>query len=335
MRKTISLYTEGDYTFPMSGSFVPSITAYLHDDGQARPAILIIPGGGYRLVSPNEGQMIALRFFEEGYQAFVLTYSTNFMNAAPLLKLPLKDASRAMRCIRKNAGEFHVIPNRIAACGFSAGAHLAGSLAVHYDDVSLQTEPDADISCRPDAVVLNYPVITSGEKAHRDSFTALFGSEPTQEQLDWASLEKNVTPQTSPAFLWQTFTDETVPVENSMLFTRACREQGVPCELHLYMDGPHGMGLANADWAANNVGENAVYTMEQMWQSVKAAYAANPEAVPPFMAAAAQAESVEGFAECWNKAIAGFRGGAQPTPDACAAQWPCLAAAWLEKIWKR
>lgn len=332
-RKKIYLWDREEYQYPCAGEFLPNITAYLHEEEKARPVMLVVPGGGYAMVSPTEGEIVAKVFFEAGYQAFVLTYTTNMFQVAPLEKLPLRDISRAVRYIRKYADELRVQSDRIACCGFSAGAHLTGSLAVHYQDSILAEEPMAEISNRPDAVLLCYPVITSGEKAHRGSFDLLLGNEPEEEKLAWASLERHVTADTPPAFLWQTLTDELVPVENSILYTQACHKAGVPCELHLFMEGAHGMSLANEDWASGNFGEDSLYTMEQQWQTMKALYARNPEAIPEVFAVAAQTESLAGFAAEWSKATEAFRQQPQKQKaDASIAQWPTLALTWLEKM---
>lgn len=334
MTKTIYLWRKEEYQYPCAGEFLPNITAYLHDDGEIRPAILVVPGGGYAMVSPTEGEIVAKKFFEEGYQAFVLTYTTNMFQIAPLERQPLKDISRAVRHIRGNAGELRVQGDRIACCGFSAGAHLVGSLAVHDQDPALKEEPCQEISNRPDAVLLCYPVITSGEKAHRDSFGLLFGEGASEEQLAWASLEKHVTKDTPPAFLWQTFTDELVPVENSILYAQACRKAGIPCELHLFMEGGHGMSLADQDWAENKIGEGGLYTMMQQWQTMKTLYGQNPAAIPEIFAPAAKAEHLTDFVTAWTEAAAAYSHEGERHADKSAAQWPALAFAWLEKIWE-
>lgn len=333
MKKTIYLYEKEEYHYPCVGEFLPNITAYLHDDGELCPAMLVVPGGGYVMVSPTEGEIVAKKFFEEGYQAFVLTYTTNTFQIMPLEKQPLKDISRAVRHIRCNAEELRVHSDRIACCGFSAGGHLVGSLAVHYRDFALAEETCMDISNRPDAVLLCYPVITSGEKAHRESFELLFGKDASEEQLAWASLEKHVTAETPPAFLWQTLTDELVPVENSILYIKACREAGVPCELHLFMEGCHGMSLADEDWAKNNTGEGSLYTMQQQWQTMKTLYGKNPAAIPEIFTAAAKAEKLTDFVAAWSEAAAAYQQQKEQHADKSVMQWMKLALAWLGKIW--
>lgn len=335
MARTFYLWKKEEYQYPCAGEFLPNITAYLHEDEKIRPAVLVVPGGGYAMVSPTEGEIVAKRFFEEGYQAFVLTYTTNMFQIAPLGKQPLKDISRAVRYIRSHAEELDVQDNRIACCGFSAGAHLVGSLAVHYQDPELKEESCQEISNRPDAVLLCYPVITSGEKAHRESFEALLGKEAEEDKLAWASLEKHVTADTPPAFLWHTLTDELVPVENSIFYIQACREAGVPCELHLFMEGKHGMSLANEDWAENNIGEDSIYTMMQQWQTIKTLYTQNPAMLPETFATAAKAENLVDFVAEWSKAIAEYQQQEEQHADASIMKWVTLALAWLEKVWER
>ncbi len=331
-RQMIPLWTYAEYHYPYTGTFLPNIEAYLHEDGKTRPAMLVVPGGGYACVSATEGEIVAKRFYDAGYQAFVLTYTTNVLQLEPLLKQPLRDISRAVRCIHAHAEEWKTAYGQVVCCGFSAGAHLVGSLAVHYTDPVLAEEPHPELSNRPDAVLLCYPVITSGEKAHRGSFELLLGKDAAEEQRTWASLENHVTPETPPVFLWQTLTDEAVPVDNSILFAKACRKAGVPCELHLFMEGAHGMSLANDDWASGNFGDDSIYTMCQQWQTLKTLYAEEPARVPEIFASAAQAETLRDFSDAWWKAMKGLWPKTEHHADASASQWPVLALAWLDKI---
>lgn len=330
--KTINLWEHEEYEFPCAGNFVPNITAYLHTDDQAHPAMLVVPGGGYAMVSPTEGEIVAKKFYHAGYQAFVLTYTTNMFRLKALEKQPLKDVSRAVCHIRKHADELRIKDGLVVCCGFSAGAHVVGSLAVHYHDEDLKHAPYGQISNRPDAILLCYPVITTGAKAHRDSFELLLGPDPSEEQLTWASLEKQVTPDTPPAFLWQTLTDELVPVDNSILYAKACRENSVPCELHLFMSGAHGMSLADEDWASNNLGENSLYTMMQQWQTMKSMYEQDPAVLPDIFAASARAETLPEFVAEWSEATAAYQQQTQQQADTSISQWPALAIAWLNKI---
>ncbi len=332
MREAIYLWEKGEYSYPFAGEFRPNIRAYLHEDGADRPAMLVVPGGGYAIVSPTEGEIVAKRFYEAGYQAFVLTYTTNMFRNAPVRSQALEDISRAVCCIRSHAQEWHVVSDKIACCGFSAGGHLVASLAVHHQEQKAKTGPYAGISNRPDAVVLCYPVITSGEKAHRDSFHLLLGEDAGEEELAWASLEDHVTADTPPTFLWHTITDDLVPVENSIYFAQACRLAAVPCELHLFMEGPHGMSLATPQWAEGDFGADSIYTMEQQWRTLQVFAGQQPESIPEEFKIAAKAESLPEFAAAWNKAVGEDEVQNGRKADASAAQWPALALAWLERI---
>ena len=261
-----------EYNYPMAFGFVPNITAYLHEDEEVRPCIIVVPGGGYCVVSPSEGEIVAKKFYEMGYQTFVLTYTTNLLMAVPLMDQPMKDLSRAIRVVRSNAEKYRINPDKVAVCGFSAGAHLCGSVCVHFEDIKDESEAYQKFSNRPDAAILSYPVITSGEFAHQGSFRALLGQDIYEKsesgQLDYMSLEKHVTPDTSPCFLWQTVDDETVPVENSELFAKACKKQNVPFAHHVFSKGKHGSSLADETWAACQFGEP--YTMAQTFGIIEA-----------------------------------------------------------------
>ena len=131
----INIWEESEYRYSAAFGFQPNLRTYLHEDADVKPCVLVIPGGGYRMVVPSEGEIIAKCFNDKGYQAFVGTYTTNFLGLEPLKLQPLKDISRMVRLIRARADEFHVIPDRIVICGFSAGAHLCGALCVHGQDV--------------------------------------------------------------------------------------------------------------------------------------------------------------------------------------------------------
>ena len=144
----IDLWEDGEYNYTASFGFRPNLRTYLHEDDEIRPCVLVIPGGGYRMVSPTEGEIVAKCFHDKGYQTFVGTYTTNFLGLKPLKTQPLKDISRMIRVIRARAEEFRVNPDQIAVCGFSAGAHLCGSLCVHWQDV--EDTRYAEISSRPD-----------------------------------------------------------------------------------------------------------------------------------------------------------------------------------------
>lgn len=190
IQKKYRIWQENEYDYPGAFGFIPNLYSYIHEDEEKRPCMLVIPGGGYGSVVPSEGGIVAKRFFEAGYQAFVLTYTTDLLHIAPLKMQPLNDISRAVRYIRVNAERFQVDADRLFVIGFSAGAHLAGSLAVHWQDVEDQNLAYKEISNRPQGVILSYPVITTGEYAHKGSVDTLVGENASEEELAYFSLEK-------------------------------------------------------------------------------------------------------------------------------------------------
>ena len=158
----------------------------------------------------------------------------------------LRALAEAVAWVRAGAAENHVDPRQISVCGFSAGGHLAGSLGDFWNAPFLAAETGlAPQDMRPDKMVLCYPVITGGEFAHKGSFDNLLGADADAARRAEVSLEQHVTQDTPPAFLWHTYTDPGVPVENTMLFAMALRRAGVPFESHIYSVGGHGLSLAN------------------------------------------------------------------------------------------
>lgn len=211
-----------------------------------RPLVLICPGGGYGFVSDREAEVMALQFTAMGYHAAVLTYSTYPVR----YPAQILEVAQAWRLIRENAEAWNVLSDKIVILGCSAGGHLAASYSLFCgeDFVTKSVGMTAD-KLRPAGMILCYPVITSGEFSHRDSFATLLGGDYDSlvgtELLEKVSLEKQVTEKTPPAFIWHTYTDNVVPVENSLLFASALRKHNVNCELHIFPDGGHGLGLAS------------------------------------------------------------------------------------------
>ena len=209
------IWKKEEYSYEGAHGFIPVMVSYMHEDDKIHPAMIVVPGGGYRQVSRTEAHLVAMDFYEADYNVFVLVYTVNPLDEVPLGMQPLQDISRAIRMIRGKAEEYRITPEKIAVCGFSAGGHLCASLSVHWKDIK-----------------------------------------------DHMSLEKHVTADTPPCFLWQTATDESVPVENSYLFAKACKEAGVPYAHHVFSDGVHGMSVATEDWLEERGREP--YTMEQI-----------------------------------------------------------------------
>lgn len=218
------------------------LDAYVLDGEKRRGAVLVIPGGGYVRVAPREAEPVALRFAATGRHAFVLSYSV----APRRHPQPLLDAARAMRILRDNAAAWSIAPDRIAVCGFSAGAHLASCLAGLAGEVSGAVGiGSADI--RPNALILAYPVASSGEFAHRGSFESLLGPGAQAQLRESLSMERRVDASWPPVFLWHTADDASVPLENSLLLATALRKARVPLELHVYPRGAHGLSLATPE----------------------------------------------------------------------------------------
>lgn len=203
-----------------------------------RPAVLILPGGGYNHVSPREGEAVALRFAARGYAAFVLRYSV-IPSAFPTA---LREAAMAMRYIRENAERFGVDPGMVAAMGFSAGGHLCGTLGTMYDCPEVADIGPAE-QIRPDALGLCYPVAVSWGKTHEETFDNISRGDPALRRR--LSLDALVRPDMPPVFLWHTRDDGAVPVRNSLVLASALEEAGVDFTMHIYRHGEHGLSTAD------------------------------------------------------------------------------------------
>ena len=220
---------------------------------EKRPVILMCPGGGYEMTSDREAEPMAMQFLAMGYHVAILRYSVCPVRyPAALLQV-----AESVLYLKEHADEYHIDPEKIVVQGCSAGGHLAANYGIAWNSPFLTKlmgmENDPERLCVA-GLLLCYPVITSGEKAHEESFRNLLG-EQYEEKKEELSLENQVTPDTPPTFLWHTATDETVPVENSLYFFKACLQQGVSAELHIYPVGGHGLSLANEETCrANGIG---------------------------------------------------------------------------------
>lgn len=230
---------------PGPNAVVPKIVAFPPSRDQTSAklpgAVIVFPGGGYTGRAPHEAAPVAEWLAGLGLWAFVAEYRVSpYRHPAPLL-----DGQRAVRWVRHHAGTYGYDPNRVGILGFSAGGHLASTVAthfdggnpVHYDEIERQ-------NCRPDTVILCYAVISFIEHRHEGSMRALLGDDPPIRLRKELSNELQVTSSTPPTFLWHTAEDAGVPVEHSLLFAGALRKQGVPFSLHIYPYGAHGLGLA-------------------------------------------------------------------------------------------
>lgn len=226
---------------------IPTLTLYLpKPDVATDAAIVICPGGGYgHLAMDHEGTQIAAYFNSIGVSAFILKYrlpSDGYRHPVPLM-----DAQRAIRLVRFNAKQWNVNPAKIGIIGFSAGGHLASSAGTHFEKpVEIEGVLDAvdAVSCRPDFMVLVYPVISMQDGiTHGGSKLNLLGDHPDPALVELMSNEKQVTSQTPPTFLVHANDDNAVPPENSVLFYLECRKAKVPAEMHIYLKGGHGFGM--------------------------------------------------------------------------------------------
>jgi acetyl esterase/lipase len=218
----------------------PSLTAYLPAANPTRTAVVIAPGGGYYHLSSV--QDVAEWLNARGVASFVLKYRLGMKYHNPV---ELEDAQRAIRLVRAHAAEYGVASDHIGMWGFSAGGHLAATAGTTFDAGNTSAADAVEReSCRPDFLVLAYPVITMEVPyVHAGSKRYLLGEAPTQAELDAMSAELHVTPQTPPTFLYATTDDPSVPVNNSVMFYEALVKGGVPVEMHLFQHGAHGSGL--------------------------------------------------------------------------------------------
>jgi acetyl esterase/lipase len=227
----------------ISSNDIPTLTAYLPAATNATGAAMVIcPGGAYAHLAPHEGNDYALWLNQHGVTCFVLKYrlgSSGYHHPAML-----NDAARAVRWVRAHADEYKIDAHRVGIMGSSAGGHLAATLLTHFDAGKTNA---ADVverqSSRPDLGILCYAVISMGEFTHQGSKENLLGKKPSRKLVKQLSNELQVTTNTPPCFLWTTFEDKTVPLENTLLFAEALRKNRVPFDLHIYQPGGHGMGL--------------------------------------------------------------------------------------------
>ena len=222
---------------------VPTLTPYLVSANTPTGAVVVLPGGGYGKKAAHEAAPVAEWLNQVGISAFVLDY-----RVAPYRHpIPLLDARRAIQLVRSQAEQWSVDPRKVAVLGFSAGGHLASTTGTHFERID-QPEQPADrvstFSYQPDALVLCYPVISFGEYAHTGSMENLLGPNPPAELRQSFSNQTQVSDQTPPTFLWHTAADQSVPVENSLMFANALSSHKIPFELHIFAEGVHGIGLA-------------------------------------------------------------------------------------------
>jgi len=233
---------------------IPTLTPFLADSATASgAAMVILPGGGYGGLAAHEGKGYADWLVTNGVSCFVLKYRLGSQGYRhPRM---LEDAARAVRLVRARADDWKIDPKRVGIMGSSAGGHLASTLLTHFDSGKAESADSVERqSSRPDLGILCYPVISMGPNTHAGSKNNLLGKDPDPALVKLLSNELQVAKDTPPCFLWHTWEDKAVKVENSLEFAAALRAAGVPFDLHVYQKGAHGMGLGkNHPWAQDCV----------------------------------------------------------------------------------
>jgi acetyl esterase/lipase len=230
----------------------PTLSLYLPSKDKATgAAIVVCPGGGYGGLASHEGKDYAEWLASHGIAGCVLKYRLGSKGYRhPIM---LGDAARAVRLVKYHASDWGVDPDRIGIMGSSAGGHLASTLVTHFDEGKKDApDPVERLSSRPALGILCYPVVSMGVFTHQGSKRNLLGEKPDPELIWLLSNELQVSPATPPCFIWHTWEDKAVPVENSMQFANAMRKAGVPFDLHIYQSGRHGIGLGkNHPWTSD------------------------------------------------------------------------------------
>ena len=230
---------EGDRN-PYVDMYLPYNLAEMNRQDQKRPSMVVCPGGAYCMCSEREAEPIALKFLDMGFNVFVLYYSI----APHRYPAQLIEVAALFDYINKNADALHTDTEKIGIIGFSAGGHLAAHYSNLWDDEIIKERFGA--TYKPAASILCYPVIST-ENANRGSFINLLGHFPeTEDEINRFSCEKLVGKQTPPTFLFHTFEDTTVPVQNSIYYANALADNGIPFEMHIYPYGWHGISTADS-----------------------------------------------------------------------------------------
>lgn len=216
-----------------------------------KPLVLVCPGGAYSYCSDREAEPIAAKYLAAGFHAAVLRYHC----APAVFPTALLELAWSVKTIRKFAKQWHVNPDAVFVCGFSAGGHLAASLGTLWNETFLQ-KALGNGEWMPNGQILGYPVITMGEYTHQGSRENLIGGRMSDEMTHLLSLEERVDEHTIPTFLWHTAEDGSVPVQNSLMYAAALASHHVPFELHVFEKGAH--GLSTCEDITSDLGNETV-----------------------------------------------------------------------------
>lgn len=257
----VSLKEQG---YPVLGGYLSAIISdSVHDvtpKTWRRPAVIVVPGGGYASVSVREGEPIATRFVSRGFQAFVLKYLVKDDGVS--YPEQLLELASAVDYVKTHAEENFVNPDEIFVIGFSAGGHLTANLAVEWQDVP--EKAGVQLRCQPTAVALSYPVISAKANAHSASFQNLltgYTAEAKTLLFNELSVDERVNEKTPPTFLWTTAEDQVVPAQNTLLMALALAEKKIPYEVHVYPNGRH--GASTCDYEIND--EESFLRKNERW----------------------------------------------------------------------
>lgn len=210
---------------------------------RVRPAMLVIPGGGYQMRSDRENEPVVFKFLAEGYNCFTLEYSLNPLG----YPTQLIEGAMAVAYIKENAEKLHILKDKVCAIGFSAGGHLAGMLATLYNEEPIKLAlKEKSTLAKLNAVILSYPVISAND-THEDTMNTISNNDSTLRE--YLSLENRVNAGSVPAFIWATFDDDAVPSTNSMKMAASYLKHGVVCELHMFKSGAHGLSISTKETA--------------------------------------------------------------------------------------
>lgn len=236
-----------EYSFLKGGNLSCMLMDMPWDQPKAwkRPALIVVPGGAYWMVSKREGEPVASAFFSKGFQTFILDYLTAPKGVA--YPEQLLELASAVDYVKKNADAFNVNKDEVFVVGFSAGGHLTGNLAVEHTYVC--DKVGVALDCKPTAVGLSYPVISQihGHQPSYDNLLRGYSDEEKKELLKTLNLNEAVHADTPPAFIWATATDSAVPADNAIRYALALAEKGIAYELHVYPQGSHGLSTGAAE----------------------------------------------------------------------------------------
>lgn len=251
INERIDLWEGLEYKGEMNDGFRPAMTTFIRSGEKQRGIVVIFPGGGYGFTSPREAESIAIAFNNAGYHAVFVDYSV----APRRYPQALMDSARALTIVKSKVDEWQVDLEEIYVCGFSAGGHLCANISNAYTEKWLsEVEGINLVDIKLKGSILAYPVITYGAHMHEGSFDNLLGEGLDTDVYNKLSMERCVNKNTPETFLWHTVEDQSVPVENTLLYVGALRKLDIPFELHIYPDGGHGLSLATEEVADDPMG---------------------------------------------------------------------------------